>query len=723
MVAVFKAAIHIGLIWKVFGARIDFNASSGSQAFPESDGRIGDVIYEDVEGKPVQDFAATVEKFLNSRRSEICPEEPSVHVTVHGPCTSEVISGIQTECILTMAAGEETANRRVRMVEAATGGIELYFHFDKDDPEEHFCQGLFSSTFVLDESEDSETSSLLESLSASDSTAEVSSEYVMRGGGWLGHDAEMDYLQMKLLAEHGEELPPGHPAARLQVLTEPQQSSYGQDPRNVPGSFSVISDFNAGKDGSRRSAECFPGGGLARKPGGGMVTNQGECGSCWAQAGSGVVSDRMCLAGIPGMGGHGLNRTLSVQHVLSCGDFPGGVDPCVGGIAALYFDFAIQKGIAKRKDSPYTMKCPRSKTNPHAVVAPEAMGINCNEHGPESQDAPGMSEFKCICVKPQSARPQRHDSCPVATRNVEEVYKIQSFKRTPYPGEPWGTGGQTWSIADVVLLYKKELFANGPFFVGFQTFSDFMAHFKERKVYIHNPQSQLQGGHAVQLTGWGTHKQLPYRWQCKARGTRQGRPHHGQQRPSRPLPPGPVRHRPPMHFAMYAFGGRNVHNGFQPQGPVHVRPPMHHHHRPTNPGPAQMGPRQTALPDTPSKVPDEVNYVADCSKEIVVNYWELRNSWGTDWGDNGYFYMRSGYNEVGLESSGRVPQVDIATAGPFDAKRASPQPRPQKPNPTTQKCSGKGKGCQVGNSFFAVAQGYSLNEHYCRTIMHGTWCP
>merc|ERR1719379_552908 len=97
---------------------------------------------------------------------------------------------------------------------------------------------------------------------------------------------------------------------------------------------------------------------------------------------------------------------------------------------------------------------------------------------------------------------------------VTETYKIKDFKRTPYPGEVMG--GKTYKISDIVKLYQQELYANGPFFVGFQVFADFKDHHKERKVYIYNPGSEHRGGHAVVLTGWGTHKQLPYKWQCEA---------------------------------------------------------------------------------------------------------------------------------------------------------------------------------------------------------------
>ncbi|KAA3676342.1 cathepsin B [Paragonimus westermani] len=37
-------------------------------------------------------------------------------------------------------------------------------------------------------------------------------------------------------------------------------------------------------------------------------------------------------------------------------------------------------------------------------------------------------------------------------------------------------------------------------------------------------------------------------------------------------------------------------------------------------------------------------------KENGVDYWLLANSWNTDWGDQGYFKIRRGVNECGIES-------------------------------------------------------------------------
>ena len=37
--------------------------------------------------------------------------------------------------------------------------------------------------------------------------------------------------------------------------------------------------------------------------------------------------------------------------------------------------------------------------------------------------------------------------------------------------------------------------------------------------------------------------------------------------------------------------------------------------------------------------------------ENGVKYWLCANDWGNEWGDNGYFKIRKGNNECGIESS------------------------------------------------------------------------
>jgi len=39
------------------------------------------------------------------------------------------------------------------------------------------------------------------------------------------------------------------------------------------------------------------------------------------------------------------------------------------------------------------------------------------------------------------------------------------------------------------------------------------------------------------------------------------------------------------------------------------------------------------------------------SPERLENYWLIANSWTTDWGDQGFFKIRRGTNECGIEAT------------------------------------------------------------------------
>lgn len=46
-----------------------------------------------------------------------------------------------------------------------------------------------------------------------------------------------------------------------------------------------------------------------------------------------------------------------------------------------------------------------------------------------------------------------------------------------------------------------------------------------------------------------------------------------------------------------------------------------------------------------------IGYGTDNSNpEKPQDYWILKNSWGKEWGENGYFRMRRGVNECGIET-------------------------------------------------------------------------
>merc|ERR1719506_3607365 len=63
------------------------------------------------------------------------------------------------------------------------------------------------------------------------------------------------------------------------------------------------------------------------------------------------------------------------------------------------------------------------------------------------------------------------------------------------------------------------------------------------------------------------------------------------------------------------------------------------------------------------------------------DYWIIRNSWGSSWGQHGYIYMKKGKDLCRVESRAPVT-ADVVGASPQPSPPAPPAPSPPPPRPT-----------------------------------------
>ena len=257
----------------------------------------------------------------------------------------------------------------------------------------------------------------------------------------------------------------------------------------------------------------------------GRVRNQGSCGSCWAQAAAGSLSDRLCIAS-SGV----LSVDLSAQSMMDCDQvcdhpisryissgshalpseampFPtlpsltctchGAVmtydqhdDGCHGGYLDNAWRYLVTEGLPSDKCVPYRF-CENWRLP------------NCsfdNGGGRHASPPPLAKNHSRVVAPPPPTPPPLAPPSPAPPLDVctqcAEPNGVASAHRY--------RAASAYAVAPVgdVRGIMLELMAHGPIAVSFHTFSDFYLY--ERGVYQRTPAGRLMGGHAVRLIGWGT---------------------------------------------------------------------------------------------------------------------------------------------------------------------------------------------------------------------------
>jgi len=194
----------------------------------------------------------------------------------------------------------------------------------------------------------------------------------------------------------------------------------------------------------------------------GLIWDQANCGSCWAVAAAGAISDRICI--------HKDEQTMvSAEELMDCCYTCG--DGCNGGYPLQAWQYYHYSGLVSggfhgsNNCQPYSLP-------------------NCDHH-----------------VKgPYGPCPTPIDTPKCKRRCTNNDYN-KDFK------DDFNFGKSHYYVHGTEKAIMEEIMTNGPVEAAFTVYSDFPNY--KSGVYQHTSGSPL-GGHAVRIIGWGVENGVKY---------------------------------------------------------------------------------------------------------------------------------------------------------------------------------------------------------------------
>jgi cathepsin B len=202
------------------------------------------------------------------------------------------------------------------------------------------------------------------------------------------------------------------------------------------------------------------------------IRDQSDCGSCWAVAAAGAMTDRYCIA-------HSgkSNPWLSAADIVAC-DNTGYSEGCDGGELSDAWDYFENTGVVTGSEFFNTTDYPKRDPGCYMYPFPQ-----CMHHVPATNSTPACSSTE-----------YNTPDCPNKCTSGSAHSHSWSKEKAAYRGKTsYSVTGEDSMISDLVEYGSVEL--------AFTVYEDFLSY--KSGVYQYDGSSSELGGHAVKLIGYG----------------------------------------------------------------------------------------------------------------------------------------------------------------------------------------------------------------------------